>query len=82
MCPCEYTSKLERMFQDIGVSKTTTEEYGKFCADQQLTGLGIRHSKNKNIDWFSLVDFSVMVLNSNLWPFSVLPNIVLPIEVR
>jgi len=40
MCGFEYTSKLEQMFKDITVSKTLTVEYGKYCENHHVTGLG------------------------------------------
>jgi cullin 1 len=55
------------MFQDIGVSKTLIVEYEKYCET---------HQTNAN------VDFSVMVLSSNSWPFSASPNFVLPTELK
>ncbi|CAF0844139.1 unnamed protein product [Adineta steineri] len=66
-CGFEYTSKLQRMFQDIGVSKTLISEYEKYCETNHLT---------------NTVDFSVMVLSSNSWPFSPSPNFVLPAELK
>ncbi|UJR08703.1 hypothetical protein I4U23_012960 [Adineta vaga] len=66
-CGFEYTSKLQRMFQDIGVSKSLITEYEKYCE--------IHHIDNK-------VDFSIMVLSSNSWPFSASPTFALPIELK
>ncbi|CAF1052602.1 unnamed protein product [Adineta ricciae] len=66
-CGFEYTSKLQRMFQDIGVSKTLIIEYEKYCETN--------HISNK-------VDFSVMVLSSNSWPFSTSPAFALPPELK
>ncbi|CAF4352016.1 unnamed protein product, partial [Rotaria sordida] len=65
-CGFEYTSKLQRMFQDIGVSKTLISEYEKYCQNYHIT---------------DIVDFSVMVLSSNSWPFSGSSNFIIPIEV-
>ncbi|UJR37529.1 hypothetical protein I4U23_030231 [Adineta vaga] len=50
-CGFEYASKLQRMFQDIGLSNTL------------------------------IVSFSVMVLTSNAWPFSIPRAFNLPIKV-
>ncbi|CAF2046218.1 unnamed protein product [Rotaria magnacalcarata] len=66
-CGFEYTSKLQRMFQDIGVSKDLIDQYRTYC------------EKNKLDD---IVDFSVMVLSSNSWPFSAPPNFVLSPELK
>ncbi|CAF2488809.1 unnamed protein product [Rotaria sp. Silwood2] len=66
-CGFEYTSKLQRMFQDIGVSKNLIDQYRTYCEKNRLD---------------DIVDFSVMVLSSNSWPFSAPPNFVLPIELK
>ncbi|CAF2987351.1 unnamed protein product [Rotaria sp. Silwood2] len=66
-CSFQYTSKFERMVQDVDVSKNLMDEYQIYCT-------------NKNLK--SIVDFSVMVLSSNSWPFSPLPNVILPIELK
>ncbi|CAF1429694.1 unnamed protein product, partial [Rotaria sordida] len=66
-CGFEYTSKLQRMFQDIGVSKTLIFEYEKYCQNHHIT---------------DTVDFSVMVLSSNSWPFSGSSNFIIPIELK
>merc|ERR1719192_1347300 len=53
-CGFEYTSKLQRMFQDIGVSKELIENFRKHLekSDSPLN-----------------VDFSIQVLSSGSWPF-------------
>ncbi|CAF3085311.1 unnamed protein product [Rotaria sp. Silwood2] len=66
-CGYEYTSKLQRMFQDIGVSKTLVPEYEKYRENHRATGIA---------------DFSIMVLSSNSWPFSAPSNFILPIELK
>ncbi|CAF0783301.1 unnamed protein product [Adineta steineri] len=66
-CGFEYTSKLQRMFQDIGVSKNLIDQYRTYCEKRKLD---------------DIVDFSVMVLSSNSWPFSAPPNFVLPPELK
>ncbi|CAF3662226.1 unnamed protein product [Rotaria sp. Silwood1] len=62
-CGFKYTSKLERMFQDIGVSKSLIDQYRTYCEKLRLD---------------DIVDFSVMVLSSNSWSFSALLLINLP----
>jgi hypothetical protein len=73
------------MFQDIGVSKNLIDQYRTYCEKRKLDDIG----KNKIIEIANLilfysfsVDFSVMVLSSNSWPFSAAPNFVLPPEVK
>lgn len=53
-CGFEYTSKLQRMFQDIGVSKDLSEKFRK-----QL---------NNSVEPLD-TDFSIQVLSSGSWPF-------------
>merc|ERR1712038_1120323 len=53
-CGFEYTSKLQRMFQDIGVSKVLNENFKKHLANS-----------GDPLD----IDFSIQVLSSGSWPF-------------
>ncbi len=46
-CGFEYTSKLQRMFQDIGVSKTLIVEYEKYCESHHVTGIGKTNLENR-----------------------------------
>jgi cullin 1 len=66
MCGFEYTSKLQRMFQDVGLSKDLND---RFRAHLQ---------KSEPLD----IDFSIQVLSSGSWPFQQSPSIALPSEVR
>merc|ERR1719268_431119 len=52
-CGFEYTSKLQRMFQDIGVSKDLNEQFKKHLTNSEPLDL----------------DFSIQVLSSGSWPF-------------
>ncbi|CAM4932938.1 unnamed protein product [Rotaria socialis] len=62
-----YTGELRTMFQDCVLSKTLSEGYRTNCESNKF------HDN---------VDFSVMVLNSNAWPVSAPPNIILPDELK
>ncbi|GMT19324.1 hypothetical protein PFISCL1PPCAC_10621, partial [Pristionchus fissidentatus] len=53
MCGFEYTSKMQRMFTDTGLSRETTERFRDDCMN-----------KGKRLE----CDFSVMVLGANSWP--------------
>ncbi|CAF3028948.1 unnamed protein product [Rotaria sp. Silwood2] len=71
-CGFEYASKLQRMFQDIRLSTSLIKEYKtiKEC---------------KTIEEYKTngeVDFSVMVLTSNSWPFTTPPIFNLPTELK
>lgn len=66
-CGFEYTSKLQRMFQDIGVSKDLNDQFRT-------------HLQNSNelLD----IDFSIQVLSSGSWPFQQSFNFSLPTELE
>ncbi len=66
-CGFEYTSKLQRMFQDIGVSKDLNEQFR-------------RHLSNSN-DPLE-VDFQIQVLSSGSWPFQQSCIFMLPSELE
>ncbi|CAF1059487.1 unnamed protein product [Didymodactylos carnosus] len=61
VCGFEYTSKLQRMFQDITVSRDLVEQYLK---QRQLS-----------------LDFSIIVLRTNVWPFTPPHTFIVPNEV-
>ncbi|KAJ6643792.1 Cullin-1 [Pseudolycoriella hygida] len=54
-CGYEYTVKLQRMFQDIGTSKTLNVRYREFLRNEEIT---------------PDIDFSIQVLSSGSWPFN------------
>lgn len=66
-CGFEYTSKLQRMFQDIGVSKDLNENFRKH----------LETSKDP-LD----IDFSIQVLSSGSWPFQQSCPFTLPFELE
>jgi len=66
-CGFEYTAKLQRMFQDIGLSKDLNEQFR-------------RHLQNSNepLD----IDFQIQVLSSGSWPFQQSCVFSLPTELE
>lgn len=66
-CGFEYTSKLQRMFQDIGLSKDLNEKYKTFVKENVLP---------------NLIDFSILVLSSGSWPFIQSHQFSLPSELE
>ena len=66
-CGFEYTSKLQRMFLDVGVSKDLNEAFKK-ANDTSAQPINI--------------DFAVMVLSSGSWPFQQCQAINLPHELE
>jgi cullin 1 len=67
-CGFEYTSKLQRMFQDVGVSKDLNEQF-----KQHLINTGTVPYD---------IDFSIMVLSSGSWPFQQSAPFNLPTELE
>ena len=66
-CGFEYTSKLQRMFQDIGVSKDLNEQFKSHLINS-----------NEPLD----LDFSIQVLSSGSWPFQQSFTFALPQELE
>ncbi|XP_055276211.1 cullin-1-like [Moschus berezovskii] len=65
-CGFEYTSKLQRMFQDIGVSKALNAQFKKHLMDSEPLDL----------------DFSIHVLSYGWWPFEESCTVLLPSELE
>ena len=65
-CGFEYTSKLQRMFQDIGLSKDLNEQFRKHFESLEPLDL----------------DFSIQILSSGSWPFQPPPSFNLPQELE
>lgn len=65
-CGFEYTSKLQRMFQDISVSKELNDSFKNFL------------TSSEPLD----VDFSIQVLSSGSWPFQQSCTFSLPQELE
>merc|ERR1719462_757758 len=66
-CGFEYTSKLQRMFQDIGVSKDLNDKFKKHLGNS-----------GEPMD----IDFSIQVLSSGSWPFQQSCVFSLPAELE
>ncbi|KAK4015200.1 hypothetical protein OUZ56_030187 [Daphnia magna] len=66
-CGFEYTSKLQRMFQDIGVSKDLNEQFKRHLTNSA-----------EPLD----IDFSIQVLSSGSWPFQQSVNFSLLSELE
>ncbi|CAF0987704.1 unnamed protein product [Adineta steineri] len=67
VCGHEYTVKLQRIFEDINVSKTLIVEYKNYCDDHHVT---------------DKIDCSVLVISSNSCSLAAPSNFVLPIELQ
>ncbi|XP_065666149.1 cullin-1 isoform X2 [Hydra vulgaris] len=66
MCGYEYTNKLQRMFQDMNVSKDLNDKFKRHVSSQEN----------------GEVDFSIQVLSSGAWPFQQSPIFTLPSELE
>ncbi|CAF4785797.1 unnamed protein product [Rotaria socialis] len=66
-CGSEYSSRLERMLQDVDVSTTLNDDYRTYCQKEGLEGI---------------VNFSPMVFSSNAWPLSPISCVILPNELK
>uniref|UniRef100_A0A6A7FX63 Cullin-1-like n=2 Tax=Hirondellea gigas TaxID=1518452 RepID=A0A6A7FX63_9CRUS len=71
-CGFEYTSKLQRMFQDIGVSKDLNDHFRRHLNTLAST------TGAETLD----LDFSVQVLSSGSWPFTQGATFSLPPEME
>merc|ERR1712223_684727 len=69
-CGFEYTSKLQRMFQDIGVSKDLNEQFRRHLNETLKS--------NEPLD----IDFQIQVLSSGSWPFQQSCVFSLPTELE
>lgn len=113
-CGVEYTSKLQRMFQDISSSRDLNQRFSNWITEKQdasrvlyggmsLCCAHICPSCTKSLFLLIIrllacaqlievkivclyvllsVDFSIMVLSSNAWPFQGPGPMNLPLEVR
>jgi cullin 1 len=66
-CGFEYTSKLQRMYQDIGLSKDLNDEFKAYLS-----------TKEEKL----AVDFNIQVLSSGSWPFTQCVEFALPTELE
>lgn len=66
-CGYEYTVKLQRMFQDIGLSKDLNSNFKEYLKIQNIV---------------SEIDFGIEVLSTNAWPFTQNNNFLLPSELE
>ncbi|PRD30038.1 UNVERIFIED_CONTAM: Cullin-1 [Trichonephila clavipes] len=93
-CGFEYTSKLQRMFQDIGVSKDLNEQLRKHLNITReyldIYVVGIAYLKKiRDCECYEIVkkitsskvDFSIQVLSSGSWPFQQSFTFALPQEI-
>ena len=70
-CGYNFTAKLEGMFKDIFVSRTTNEAFKPFVAASDEHKQGLRG-----------MDLTVKVLTSGYWPTSSNPSAHLPLELQ
>jgi len=73
-CGLDYTSKLQRMYEDIGLSKDMNDEFKQWVENQNNEETGISPPNP--------IDFQIQVLTSGSWPFTQCDEFSLPSEVR
>ena len=73
-CGLDYTSKLQRMYEDIGLSKDMNDEFKQWVENQNNEETGISPPNP--------IDFQIKVLTSGSWPFTQCVEFSLPSEVR
>lgn len=72
------------MCQDIETSKTILDQYNQDCKTQKFISKSLTKKNLKQIYYyyffffFILVNFNIIILNSNAWLFSIPINIILP----
>ena len=64
MCGFEYTSKLQRMYNDTTVSKDITDRFKKYVQENQID--------------LKKVDMSSMILAQGVWPFQSIDTCLIP----
>lgn len=74
-CGFEYTTKLQRMFQDVGLAKDMNDDFRQWLTRQEIAEP-------------MKVDFYMLILSSGSWPFTVdtndtflLPQVVIKIYI-
>lgn len=81
-CGFEYTSKLQRMFQDIGVSKDLNEQFRLYLQQQARDTASASTSATAGSSMQPDIDFSIQVLSSGSWPFQQSFSFSLPSELE
>ena len=66
-CGFEYTNKLQRMFQDIALSKEMNRSYGRFIEDLNESN---KNSGGDAVAPSSRVDSSFAILGTSFWPLT------------
>nr|CDS31863.1 cullin 1 [Hymenolepis microstoma] len=75
-CGLEYTSKLQRMFQDVTSSRDLNACFNEWLKAKKEE----RRDQPDNLS--NMADFTIMVLSSNAWPFQAQSQLNLPYELE
>ncbi|XP_021951491.1 cullin-1 [Folsomia candida] len=83
-CGFEYTSKLQRMYQDIGLSKDLNDEFKQWMTTNEATAAaaGTATPSSTSSSSPSNLDFQIQVLSSGSWPFTQCVEFALPSELE
>ncbi|THD20564.1 Cullin-1 [Fasciola hepatica] len=71
-CGFEYTAKLQRMFQDVNSTRELNAKFLNYLQNQESSVAGIPKG----------LDFNMMVLSSNAWPFQAQAPFSVPPELE
>ncbi|VDO14623.1 unnamed protein product [Rodentolepis nana] len=75
-CGLEYTSKLQRMFQDVTSSRDLNTCFNEWLKTKKEE----RRDQPDNLS--NMADITIMVLSSNAWPFQAQSQLNLPYELE
>ncbi|KER32636.1 hypothetical protein T265_01323 [Opisthorchis viverrini] len=70
-CGFEYTAKLQRMFQDVNATRELNAKFANFVQTRETSPGGLLKG----------VDFNIMILSSNAWPYQAQTPFSIPPEV-
>ena len=82
-CGYEYTSKLQRMFQDVGLSKELNSEFAALAKGYDLTGNSVCWRPSCGLLHLCTGEFSILVCGTANWPLTnPTSNVQLPEELE
>ncbi|OON23424.1 cullin family protein [Opisthorchis viverrini] len=71
-CGFEYTAKLQRMFQDVNATRELNAKFANFVQTRETSPGGLLKG----------VDFNIMILSSNAWPYQAQTPFSIPPELE
>ncbi|CAL8069060.1 unnamed protein product [Calicophoron daubneyi] len=71
-CGFEYTAKLQRMFQDVNAMRDLNAKFKEYLETSDTAPVGVKKG----------IDFNVMILSSNAWPYQAQTTFSIPQELE